>query len=237
MGLMDMFSGKISLADSGKYLANIPGRFLGPAKLSSDGDFNIGFTPDDKKWLANRAGKSNSNGLLELRVKVTPTQSKSFLDSIQPILGQTAYVSGVLVEDESQGGKNQVQPLDAIWAPLPQANYPDWFKNIQASLDDPQGALVYRVVSASDASKSSKPPRAEQTRQCHLQIPYPPKPERPSMKIDFEIKKIALVNADFDLSNDLVHQRIALEVTVKSSKEGGSGVFIGDLAVLWRHDR
>lgn len=104
-------------------------------------------------------------------------------------------------------------------------------------MEDPQGALVYRVVSASDASKSSKPPRAEQTRPCLLQIPYPPKPDRPAMKIDFEIKKIAMVNADFDLSNDLVHQRIALEVTVKSAKEDGPGVFMGDLAVLWRHDR
>jgi hypothetical protein len=57
------------------------------------------------------------------------------------------------------------------------------------------------------------------------------------MKIDFEIRKIAMVNADFDLSNDLVHQRIALAVTVKSSKEDGPGVFTGDLTAFWRHDR
>jgi hypothetical protein len=237
MGLMDMFSGKTFLADSGKYLANVPGKLLGPAKMSSEGDFNIAFVPDDKKWLANRNGKSNQNGLLELKVKITPTQSKAFIDSIQPLLGQTVYASGVLVDDDSQGGKAQVQPLDMIWAPLPQANYPDWFKNILGSLEDPQGALAYRIVSASDASKSPKPPRAEQTRQCHVQIPYPPKPDKSAMKIDFEIKKIVLVNADFDLSNDLVHQRIVLEVTVKSAKEEGPGVFIGDLAVLWRHDR
>jgi len=34
-----------------------------------------------------------------------------------------------------------------------------------------------------------------------------------------------------------VHQRIALAVTVKSSKEDGPGVFTGDLAAFWRHDR
>jgi len=168
---------------------------------------------------------------------VTPNQSKVFLDSIKPLLGPDVYVSGVLVDDDSQGGKTQIHPLDLIWAVLPSANHPDWFKNIQTSLEDPQVAVVYRIVSASDASKGSKPPRAEQTRQCQLQIPYPPKPDKPSMKIDFEIRKIALVNADFDLSNDLVHQRIALEVTVKSAKEEGPGIFIGDLAVLWRHDR
>ena len=234
---MDMFSGKTSLVDSGKYLANAPGKLLGPAKMSSEGDFGVAFAPDDKKWLINRNGKSNSNGLIELKVKVTPTQSQAFLESLQPLLGPTVYVSGVLVDDDSQGGKTQVQPLDLIWAGLPQTNYPDWFKNILGSLDDPQGALVYRIVSVSDASKSAKPPRAEQTRQCHAPIPYPPKPEKPSMKIDFEIRKIAMVNADFDLSNDLVHQRIALAVTVKSSKEDGPGVFTGDLTAFWRHDR
>jgi len=237
MGLMDMFSGKSPLVDSGKYLASVSGKLLGPAKINPDGDFSVAFIPDDKKWLTNRNGKSNVNGLMELKVKVTPNQSKVFLDSIKPLLGPDVYVSGVLVDDDSQGGKTQIHPLDLIWAVLPSANHPDWFKNIQTSLEDPQVAVVYRIVSASDASKGSKPPRAEQTRQCQLQIPYPPKPDKPSMKIDFEIRKIALVNADFDLSNDLVHQRIALEVTVKSAKEEGPGIFIGDLAVLWRHDR
>jgi hypothetical protein len=164
------------------------------------------------------------------------SQSKAFVDSIQPLLGQKAYVSGVLSEDTAQGGALLVQPLDALWAVLPPVAYPDWCRNILGSLDDPQCALVYRVLAASDSCKGVKPPQSDKTRPQSIPFPYPPKPAKPSMKIDYEIKKSVMVNADFQLSTDLVHEKIALDLKALCAKEGGPGVFIGDLAAFWRHE-
>lgn len=156
MGLMDVFGKKSPLVDTGKYLSNVPGKLLGPAKLLPEGDFLVAFMPDDKKWLMNRDGKPNPNGLLELKVHVPESQAKAFLDAVQPFLGQAVHVCGVLAEDESQGSKTQVQPLDLIWGTLPIAHYPDWIKNIWGSLEYPDAAVVYRALAASDASKAGQ---------------------------------------------------------------------------------
>jgi hypothetical protein len=164
------------------------------------------------------------------------SQSKSFVDFIQPLLGQAAFVTGILSEDAAQGGVILVQPLDVLWAMLPSVAYPEWFKNILGSLEDPQGATVYRVLAASDSCKGVKPPQSDKTRSQSIPFPYPPKPNKPSMKIDYEIKKNAMVNADFQLSTDLIHEKIALDLKVLCAKEEGPGVFIGDLAAFWRHE-
>jgi hypothetical protein len=137
---------------------------------------------------------------------------------IQPLLGLTAHVSGILCENEAQGGALLVQPLDVLWALLPTWAYPNWCRNAIGSLEDPQGALVYRVLAATDSCKGVKPPHSDKTRSQSIPFPYPPKPNKPSMKIDYEIQKSVMLNVDFQLSNDLIHEKIALDLKVLSVK-------------------
>jgi len=49
MGLKDIFSKKSSIVDTGKILLNVPGKLLGPAKITSEGDFLVALVPDEKK--------------------------------------------------------------------------------------------------------------------------------------------------------------------------------------------
>ena len=236
MGLMDLFGKKSPLVDCDKLLSNIQGKLSGPPRMSADGDFSVMFIPDNKQVLLNRNNVPNPNGMLELKVKIDPKYKQAFMDAVQPIADQTIFASGVLINDDANSSKALLQPLDMLYAPLPADRYPTWFKDIQANLKDPQSVLVYRIVAASDASKSNKPPKAEETRMLHTTFPYPPKPNFPKIKIDFEIRKIVNEKADFALNDERMKQRIGLDLSVESSKENGPGAFVGDLVAYWGNE-
>ncbi len=236
MGLMDLFGKKSPLFDCNKYLANIPGKLAGPPMMSADGDFSVNFVPDAPQYLNNRNNVKNPNGQMALKVKVIPQYRQSFQDAVTGMAGQPVFASGVLVNDDSQGGRAEIHPLDLLYAPIPPDHFPGWFKDIQNNLKDPGAVLAYRVVAASDASKSMKPPRAEETRPLKAFFPYPNKPNVPKIKIDFEIRKTANMKADLYLSNDLVHQKIQLDMTVASVKDEGPGLFTGVLVIYWGNE-
>lgn len=236
MGLMDMFGKKSPLVDTQKNLNHVKGAFSGTAQMGPDGDFSVWFTPENKQYLLNRDNKPNPNGMVELKVKVDAKYKQAFVDAANSLQGQTVFVSGVLVNDDSKGGKAEVNPLDMIYGPLPPDKHPAWFKDIQSNLKDPNAVLVYKIAAASDASKANKPPRAEETRTLHTTLPYAPKPNFPKIKVDFEIRKIVNSNADIQLANQAMQQKIELDLSVQSAKEGGPGVFVGDWVCYWGNE-
>ncbi len=236
MGLMDMFGKKSPLVDTGKSLKNAQGKLSGAPRMTADGDFSVWFVPENKQPLNNLKQVANPNGMLELKVKTVGQYKQSFLDAVAGMADQPVFVTGILVNDDSQGGKVQVHPLDLIYAPLPPERFPGWFKEIQKNLKDPNAVLVYRFAAATDASKASKPPKAEEVRELQAAFPYPNKPMLPKIKIDFEIRKTALMAAEFQLSNDMIRQKVVLDLTVDSSKNEGPGIFTGDLVIYWANE-
>lgn len=146
------------------------------------------------------------------------------------------YISGVLVNDDSQGGKAEVHPLDMIYSPVDPEQYPGWFKAIQGNLKDPNAVSVYRILAATDASKSNKPPKSEENRTLRAYFPYPPKPNFPKIKIDFEVRATLNLKANFQLNNSPLKQRLELDLGLETIKENGPGVFVGDLVVYWANE-
>lgn len=236
MGLMDMFGKKNPLVDGNLYLSNIAGKFTGAPGVSSEGDFAVRFVPDDKQYLLNRNKVANSSGHLDLKVKLEASGRQAFLQSVQNMQGKPVYVSGVVVNDDSQGGRVEVHPMDMVYSPVDPEQYPGWFKAIQAHLKDPNAVSVYRIVAATDASKSNKPPKAEESRTMRAFFPYPPKPNFPKIKIDFEVRATLNLKADFRLNNSQMKQRIELDLGLETIKENGPGVFVGDLVVYWANE-
>ena len=236
MGLMDMFGKKNPLVDCNVYLSNIVGKFTGAPVVSSEGDFTARFVPDDKQYLLNRNKVANSSGHLDLKIKLEASGRQAFLQSVQNMQGKPVYVSGVVVNDDSQGGKVEVHPMDMVYSPVDPEQYPGWFKAIQAHLKDPNAVSVYRIVAATDASKSNKPPKAEESRTMRAFFPYPPKPNFPKIKIDFEVRATMNLKADFRLNNSQMKQRIELDLGLETIKENGPGVFVGDLVVYWANE-
>jgi len=233
MGLLDMFGKKSPLVDCNVTLSNVPGQLTGIPGATSEGDFAVRFIPDDKKYLLNRNGVANSSGFLDLKVKLEPAGKQAFLQAVETMMGKPVFVSGVMVNDDSQGGKALVQPLDAIYSPVEADQYPAWFKAIQGNLKDPNAVKVYRIVAATDASKSAKPPKTDEARTVHTTFPYPPKPNFPKIKIDFEVRAGLNLKADFRLNNDVMRQRIELDLGIETAKENGPGVFVGDFVAYW----
>lgn len=233
---MDMFGKKSPLVDTQTNLNNIQGTLSGNPQMGPEGDFSVWFTPENKQHLLNRNNTPNPNGMLELKVKVDPKYKQAFLDGIQSLMGQKVFVSGVLANDDSKGGKAELHPLDMVYGPLAVDKYPVWFKDIQANLKDPNSVSVYRIVAASDASKVNKPPRSEETRALHAVFPYAPKPNVPKVKVDFEIRKSVNSKTDFQLNNDIMRQRIELDLSVESIKGEGPGVFVGDWVCYWGNE-
>lgn len=233
---MDIFNKKSPLFDCNRHLANIPGKLSGAPMMTADGDFSVNFVPDDPQYLNNRNNVKNSNGQMVLKVKVLPQYRQSFQDSVISMAGQPVFASGVLVNDDSQGGRVEIHPLDLLFAPINPGHFPGWFKDIQNNLKDPNAASAYRIVAASDASKSMKPPKAEETRPLKVNFPYPNKPNIPKIKIDFEVRKSANEKADLFLSNDLVRQKIQMDITVSSVKDDGPGIYAGVLVIYWGNE-
>jgi hypothetical protein len=95
---------------------------------------------------------------------------------------------------------------------------------------------VYRIVAATDASKSNKPPKSEESRTMRAFFPYPPKPNFPKIKIDFEVRAALNLKADFQLNNSQMKQRVELDLGLETIKENGPGVFVGDLVVYWANE-
>lgn len=236
MGLMDMFSKKKPLVDSNLYLSNAAGKLTGAASVSPEGDFAARFVPDDKQHLLNRNKVANASGHLDLKVKLEASGRQAFLQSVQNMQNKPVYVSGVMVNDDSQGGRAEVHPLDMIYSPMDPEQYPGWFKAIQSNLKDPNAVGVYRIVAATDASKSNKPPKSEESRTMRAYFPYPPKPNFPKIKIDFEVRATLNLKADFQLNNSQMKQRIELDLGIETIKDNGPGVFVGDLVVYWANE-
>ncbi len=236
MGLLDMFGKKSPLVDTNAYLSNAPGQLTGAPGATSEGDFAARFIPDDKQYLLNRNKTANPGGFLDLKVKLDAGGRQAFLQAAQGMQGKPVFVSGVLVNDDSQGGKALVQPLDMIYCPIGPDQYPAWFKAIQGNLRDPNAVKVYRIVAATDASKSNKPPRADESRAVHATFPYPPKPNLPKIKIDFEVRATLNLKADFRLNHNLMRQLIELDLGLETAKENGPGVFVGDLVAYWGNE-
>lgn len=236
MGLMDMFGKKSPLVDCNIYLSNVAGKITGIPGASLEGDFAARFVPDDKKYLLNRNKAANPSGFLDLKVKLASAGRQAFLQGVQSMQDKAAFVSGILVNDDSQNSKALVHPLDMIYCPIEPDQYPAWFKTIQGNLKDPNAVKVYRIVAATDASKSNKPPKSEESRVSHASFPYPPKPNQPKIKIDFEVRASLNLKADFRLNHDLMHQRIELDLGIETIKENGPGVFVGELVVYWANE-
>jgi hypothetical protein len=236
MGLMDLFGKKSPLVDCNTYLANIPGKIYGTPKVTPEGDFDVLFTPDNKQQLLNRNKVPNPNGMLELRVKLLSPYKQAFCDAVASMAGQPAYAFGVLVNDDSRGSRALIQPLDMIYAPLTPENFPGWVKEIQKNLKDPNSVVAYRIAAASDASKTHKPPQTEESRAMHAAFPYPPKPNFPKIKVDFEVRGSVNVKTDFRLNNDAMRQKIELDLGVESIKGEGPGVFVGEFVAYWGNE-
>ena len=236
MGLMDMFGKKSALVDANMYLSNVPGQLTGAPGVNAEGDFTARFVPDDKKYLLNRNQKPNPSGFLDLKVKLVQAGQQPFLQAVQGMSGRPVYVSGVMANDDSMGGKAVVQPLDMIYSPATPDQYPAWFKAILGNLKDPNAVAVYRIVAATDASKSAKPPRSEENRAVNAVFPYPSKPNLPKIKLDFEVRAALNLKADFRLNHNQMRQRVELDLGIEAIKEGGPGVFVGDLVVYWGNE-
>ncbi|HUO58218.1 MAG TPA: hypothetical protein VMV05_08585 [bacterium] len=236
MGWMDLFGKKSPLVDCKTYLSNISGKLYGNPRMKPEGDFSVWFTPDDKSRLKNRNGVPNPNGMLELEVKVVPQYRQAFQEAVTAMAGQTVFASGVLINDDSKGSKAEIRPLDMLYAPLMEDKYPAWFQEIRKNLKDPNAVAVYKVVAASDASKSGRPPQADESRAMQATVPYPPKPNFPKIKIDFEVRGSVNLKTDFKLNNNVMRQRIELDLGVESAKGDGPGVFVGDLVAYWGNE-
>lgn len=236
MGLMDMFGGRSKLFDCNKTLENIPGKFSGVPHLSPEGEFSVWFTPEDPKHLLNRNGVANPNGLLELRVKLDPQRKQAFLEGAQALSGERVFVSGVLVNDEEHGSKALLCPLDLVHAQMPPEKFPAWFKAIVPNLPGPQVPVAYKVIAASDASKSARPPKSDETRALRAFFPYPEKPTLPKIKMDFEMRKATDLRTEFHLSPEPMKSRILMDLSVESAKKDGPGVFVGDLVAYWTNE-
>src|ERR1039458_2933616 len=233
MGLMDLFGKKNPLFDCNVYLSNVPGKLTGIPSIGQEGDFAARLVPDDKQQLLNRHKTPNPGGYLDLKVKLEASGLHPFLQALLGMQGKTVYASGVLVNDDSQGSKAEVHPLDMIYCALEPEQYPAWFKTIQANLKDPNAIGVYRITAATDASKSNKPPKSEENRALFATFPYPPKPNFPKIKIDFEVRATLNLKADFRLNNSPLKQRVELDLGLETAKETGPSVFVGDLVVYW----
>jgi hypothetical protein len=236
MGLMDMFGKKSPLVDCNTYLSNIAGKLTGIPGVGPEGDFSARLVPDDKQYLLNRNKVANASGHIDLKVKLDPAGRQAFSQAVQSMQGKPLFVSGVLVNDDSQGGRAEIHPLDMIYSPLDPDQYPSWFKAIQGNLKDPNAVLVYRVVAATDASKSNKPPKSEESRAMNAVFPYPPKPNFPKIKIDFEVRASLNLKADFRLNNNTMKQRVELDLGLETIQENGPGVFVGELVVSWGNE-
>jgi len=236
MGLMDLLGGKSKLQDSGGRLDNVPGKFSGVPHLSPEGDFSVWFLPEDKKYLANRHGSPNPNGLLELKVKLADAQAQAFLEAAKTMEGERIFVSGVLANDEEHDSKALVQPLDLIYTQLPAGKFPAWFQAIVPNLPGPQVPVAFKVIAASDASKSKKPPRWEETRALKAFFPYPEKPALPKIKMDFEMRKVADLRTEFHLSPEPMKSRILMDLSVESASKDGPGLFVGDFVAYWANE-
>ena len=236
MGLMDMFGKKSPLVDTQVTLSNAPGQLQAAPSASAEGDFSVRFVPDDKKLLVNLKQAANPSGAMDLKVKLASAGRQAFLAAVQGMAGKPVYVSGVVVNDESQGGRVEVHPLDMIYSPASPDQYPAWFKAIQANLKDPNAVAVYRIAAATDASKSGKPPRSEESRASNAIFPYPPKPNQPKIKLDFEVRASLNLKADFRLNHNQMRQRVELDLGIETIKEDGPGVFVGDLVVYWGNE-
>jgi len=236
MGLMDLFGKKSPLVDCQTYLVNIPGKLYGNPQMTPEGDFSIWFIPDQKSHLANRNKVDNPNGMMELKVKVLSQYRQVFADAVSAMAGQTVQATGVLINDDSKGGKTELHPLDMLYAPMLEERFPGWFQEIRKNLKDPQAVSVYRVVAASDASKSNRPPQADETRAMQATFPYPSKPNFPKIKIDFEVRGTVNLKADFRLNNNVMRQKIELDLGVDSAKGDGPGLFVGDLVAYWGNE-
>lgn len=236
MGLLDMFGKKSPLVDVNSYLFNIPGQLTGMPGVTSEGDFAVRFIPDDKKYLLNRNKATNPGGFLDLKIKLEASGRQAFLQAVQSMQGKPVFVSGVMVNDDSQGGKALVQPLDMIYCPMEADQYPEWFKMIQNNLKSPGAVKVYRIAAATDASKSGRSPKADESRGLQASFTYPPKPNMPKIKVDFEVRAALNLKADFRLDNDVMRQRIELNLVVETAKENGPGVFVGDFVAYWANE-
>jgi hypothetical protein len=236
MGLLDMFGKKNPLVDCNLYLPNIAGKLTGAPNVTSEGDFSARLVPDDKQHLLNRNKTANPTGFLELKVKLEASGRQAFLQAVQGMQGKPVYASGVMVNNDSQGGRAEMHPLDMIYSPLDPEQYPGWFKAIQGNLKDPGAVAVYRIVAATDASKSNKPPKSEENRVMQAFFPYPPKPNFPKIKIDFEVRAALNLKADFRLNNSQMKQRVELDLGLETIKENGPGIFVGDLVVYWGNE-
>lgn len=236
MGLMDMFGKKSPLVDCQKVLSNVSGKLTGMPGAGPEGDFSARLVPDDKSLLLNRNQIPNPSGHIDLKVKLEASGRQAFSQAVQGMQGKTIYASGVVVNDDSQGGRVEIHPLDMIYSPLDPEQYPAWFKAIQGNLKDPNAVLVYRVAAATDASKSGKPPRSEESRSLRAVFPYPPKPNFPKIKIDFEVRASLNLKADFRLNNDQMRQKIELNLDLETTKENGPGIFVGELVAYWGNE-
>lgn len=236
MGLMDMFGKKSTLRDTQQNLVNAQGKLTGAPNVSAEGDFHARFVPDDKKYLVNINQKANPSGLLDLKVRLLSEGAQSFLQAVQGMQNKPIFVNGVLANDQAFDNRVVVQPLDMIYSPQDPDQYPPWFKAILGNLKDPNAVAVYKVVAATDASRSAKPPRADEARASKAVFPYPPKPNFPKIKLDFEVRASLNVKADFRPVNVPMKERVELEVTLETEKENGPGVFVGDLVIYWGNE-
>jgi hypothetical protein len=236
MGLMDLFGGKSKLHDCHLLLENVPGKFSGAPHLTPEGDFSVWFLPEDKKYLSNRNGVPNPNGLLELKVRLEPSRKQAFLDAASAMAGERVFIGGVMVNDEEHSSKALVQPLDLIYAQLPAAKFPVWFQEIVKNLPGPQVPIAFKVAAASDASKSARPPKADETRALKAFFPYPEKPQIPKIKMDFEMRKVVDLKTEFHLSPEAIRSRILMDLSVASAKQDGPGLFVGDFVAYWANE-
>ncbi len=236
MGLMDMFGKKSPLVDCQTYLSNITGKLSGAPQATADGDFSVWFVPDSKQYLLNRNKVKNSNDMLELKVRLISSYRQAFTEAVAGIASQPVFATGVLINDDSKGGKAEIRPLDMLYAPLKSEQYPSWFKEIQKNLKDSSAVAVYRIVAATDATKTNKPPQTEESRAVRATFPWPNKPNFPKIKIDFEVRAGVNVKADFKLNNDLMRQKIEMDLGLETIKEDGPGVFVGDLVIYWGNE-
>jgi len=236
MGLMDMFGKKSPLVDGHKYFSNISGKLTGAPGVGPEGGFSARLVPEDKQNLLNRNQVANPSGHLDLKVQLEASGRQAFSQAVQSMQGKTIYVSGVAVNDDSQGGRVEVHPLDMIYGPLDPEQYPAWFRAIQNNLKDPQAVAVYRIAAATDASKSNQPPKAGEHRALRALFPYPPKPNFPKIKIDFEVRASLNLKADFRLNNDAMRQRFELNLELETLQENGPGIFVGELVAYWGNE-
>ena len=236
MGLMDMFSKKSPLVDCQKTLSNISGKLTGMPGVGPEGDFSARLVPDDKALLLNRNQIANPSGHIDLKVKLETSGRQTFSQAVQSMQGKTLFASGVVVNDDAQGGRVEIHPLDMVYSPLGPEQYPDWVKAIQGNLKDSGAVSVYRIAAATDASKSNKPPRAGESRPQRAAFPYPPKPNFPKIKIDFEVRASLNLKADFRLNNDPIRQKVELNLELETIQDKGPGIFVGELVVYWGNE-